>query len=265
LNSAVFIKLLQHPEKIGKQHLDAIQQVIETFPYFQAARAIYLKGLKDNNSILYNKELKKTAAYTTDRSLLFEYITSAAFTENTSVTADATEFSENEAAASKTLHESVKKELQKADAILNPNLFERKAITAVPTEETLNPEAPLPFSKTDTYSFQEWLKLTAAEPIVREKVPKKDIKTHKFALIDKFIQENPKIDPRVPASSENLAKPYVEVKEALMTETLAKVYVQQKNYKKAIQAYKILILKNPEKSGFFADQIRAIEKLQDNK
>jgi lipopolysaccharide biosynthesis regulator YciM len=46
-----------------------------------------------------------------------------------------------------------------------------------------------------------------------------------------------------------------------MTETLARVYLQQKNYKKAIQAYKILILKNPEKSGFFADQIRAVEKL----
>ena len=49
-----------------------------------------------------------------------------------------------------------------------------------------------------------------------------------------------------------------------MTETLARVYLEQKNYKKAIQAYKILILKNPEKSGFFADQIRAIEKLQEN-
>ena len=32
---------------------------------------------------------------------------------------------------------------------------------------------------------------------------------------------------------------------------------ESKNYK----AYKILILKNPEKSGFFADQIRAVEKL----
>ena len=50
-----------------------------------------------------------------------------------------------------------------------------------------------------------------------------------------------------------------------MTETLARVYLEQKNYSKAIQAFKILILKNPEKSGLFADQIRAIEKLQENK
>jgi hypothetical protein len=40
--------------------------------------------------------------------------------------------------------------------------------------------------------------------------------------------------------------------------------MEQKNYKKALQAYKILILKSPEKSGFFADQIRAIKKLQEN-
>jgi hypothetical protein len=37
--------------------------------------------------------------------------------------------------------------------------------------------------------------------------------------------------------------------------------VAQKNYPKAIEAYKILILKYPEKSGFFADQIRGIEQL----
>jgi len=61
----------------------------------------------------------------------------------------------------------------------------------------------------------------------------------------------------------NLAEQSTTAPESLMTETLAKVYLEQKNYKKAIQAYKILILKNPEKSGFFADQIRAIEKLQD--
>ena len=51
------------------------------------------------------------------------------------------------------------------------------------------------------------------------------------------------------------------VRVLFMTETLARVYLQQKNYKKAIKAYEILILKNPEKSGFFADQIRAIKKL----
>jgi len=50
----------------------------------------------------------------------------------------------------------------------------------------------------------------------------------------------------------------IHAPENLMTETLAKVYLQQNNYHKALQAYKILSLKYPEKSGFFADQIRSI-------
>ena len=50
-----------------------------------------------------------------------------------------------------------------------------------------------------------------------------------------------------------------------MTETLAKVYLEQKKYKKAIQAFKILSLKYPEKSGFFADQIRKVKNLKKEK
>ena len=48
-----------------------------------------------------------------------------------------------------------------------------------------------------------------------------------------------------------------------MTETLARIYVEQKNYDKAIQSYRILSLKYPEKSSFFADQIQAIKVLQE--
>ena len=47
-----------------------------------------------------------------------------------------------------------------------------------------------------------------------------------------------------------------------MTETLAKVYLEQKKYKKAIQAYRILSLKYPEKSSFFANRIKAVKELQ---
>ena len=47
-----------------------------------------------------------------------------------------------------------------------------------------------------------------------------------------------------------------------MTETLARVYLEQKKYDKAIKAFKILSLKYPEKSGFFADRIKAVKFLQ---
>lgn len=257
LNKENLTYLLKHPEEISEQHQIALTEIIEDYPFFQPVQALYLKILKNQNSHRYNQQLKKTAAYTTDRTVLFEYITSKVFTESPV------------AEPVLTNDEIDKKERDKAEAILDPALFERKVEKTEQekaVEEILEVHKPLSFSKNDTYSFNEWLKLTSAKPIQREAEPVKKVspKEEKFKLIDKFLQENPKIDPTVHQSSEDLAKPFTKINEHLMTETLAKVYIQQKNYKKAIQAYKILILKNPEKSGFFADQIRAVEKLQQN-
>ena len=49
------------------------------YPYFQGMRALHLKGLYKLNSYRYNFELKKTAAHTTDRTILFDFITSDNF------------------------------------------------------------------------------------------------------------------------------------------------------------------------------------------
>tara|TARA_R110000823_G_scaffold102096_1_gene219042 strand:- start:47352 stop:48194 length:843 start_codon:yes stop_codon:yes gene_type:complete len=272
----------------------ALDLIIKKYPYFQSARALQLKGLKNQESFLYNDALKLTAAHTTDRDILFEYITSEKFIQNeisqTILQHDASvgeikvvaeDVSEQ---ISLEIDRQLKAEMQKAEDILNPELFQRKVASVSnlvenkeeKPEDILQPDKPLEFTKNDTHSFSEWLKLTKAKPIERseetskeesERSIKEDEKERKFELIDKFIQENPKIIPsEIENKSQkeeknNLAKPYTQATDSLMTETLAKVYLQQKNYKKAIQAYKILILKNPEKSGFFADQIRAIEKL----
>lgn len=272
----------------------ALDLIIKKYPYFQSARALQLKGLKNQESFLYNDALKLTAAHTTDRDILFEYITSEKFIQNEisqiilqhdasvgEIKVVAEDVSEQ---ISLEIDRQLKAEMQKAEDILNPELFQRKVASVSnlvenkeeKPEDILQPDKPLEFTKNDTHSFSEWLKLTKAKPIERseetskeesEKSIKEDEKERKFELIDKFIQENPKIIPsEIENKSQkeeknNLAKPYTQATDSLMTETLAKVYLQQKNYKKAIQAYKILILKNPEKSGFFADQIRAIEKL----
>ncbi len=272
----------------------ALDLLIKKYPYFQSARALQLKGLKNQDSFLYNDALKLTAAHTTDRDILFEYITSEKFIQNeisqTILQHDASVeeikvISENVSEQiSLEIDRQLKAEMQKAEAILNPELFQRKIASVTnlvekkeeKPEEILQPDKPLEFTKNDTHSFSEWLKLTKAKPIERseeiskeesEKSIKEDEKERKSELIDKFIQERPKIIPSgidhklQKEEPKNQSSSFQQSSEALMTETLAKVYLQQKNYKKAIQAYKILILKNPEKSGFFADQIRAIEKL----
>ena len=77
-----FTYLLQHPQDITAEQTSAMTSIIANYPYFQPARALYLKGLKNKESFKYNQELKTTAAYTTDRSILFDFITSEAFNQN---------------------------------------------------------------------------------------------------------------------------------------------------------------------------------------
>ncbi|MGB3776499.1 MAG: hypothetical protein WA951_14665, partial [Leeuwenhoekiella sp.] len=173
-------------------------------------------------------------------------------------------------------------ELKKANTILDPDFFEpkKKEETKKKAEQTLEVGKPLDFTSNETHSFGEWLKITSFSPIDSENdqdLTKNDVKENsipasperkrKIKLIDQFIANNPKI--KMKGKEESQPKNIPEIKtvpdEHLMTETLARVYVEQKNFKKAKQAYRILSLKYPEKSGFFADQIRAIDELQDNK
>ncbi|MBT8252768.1 MAG: hypothetical protein KJN68_02265, partial [Bacteroidia bacterium] len=76
MRTSEFTYLLEHPDTINREQVDDFKSILEEFPYFQPARALYLKGLKINDSFLYNQELKTAAAYTTDRSVLFDFITS---------------------------------------------------------------------------------------------------------------------------------------------------------------------------------------------
>ncbi len=82
MNTPDFLKILHQPELMESVQVDSLEEVVNSFPYFQAARVLYLKGLKNQNSFRYNLNLKNTAAHTTDRSVLFHFITSDTFLDN---------------------------------------------------------------------------------------------------------------------------------------------------------------------------------------
>ncbi|WP_310380823.1 tetratricopeptide repeat protein [Flavobacterium sp.] len=280
MNVTDYTYLLNKPDAIQEKQTEALGQVLDEFPYFQSARALRLKGLYNQNSFKYNYALKVTAAHTTDRTVLFDFITSDTFT-----------------AIQKGLYDKkilelldirvVDSEIIESEIKLEPkiNTIEESIITSIKeseqinqiensktAEENLEIGKPLDFSLTEKHSFQEWLQLSRTQPINRtaengdDTVSKFDEKKKKkLDLIDKFIEASPKISALKQESTSNLVFENNKTDHTyLMTETLARVYLEQKKYQRAIQAYEILILKYPEKSSFFADRISDIKILQQN-
>lgn len=304
MNKQEFTYLLQHPQQITAEQTNAITTLISEYPYFQPARALYLKGLKNKDSFKYNQELKITAAYTTDRSILFDYITSEVFNQNEisqQIKRNSDhlkeifvhDFDDISVNKSVQIDDALREQINSTEGVLDPQLFEQRItvgtianfkieselqtnnnkeeVEVIKPEELLKIGKPLEFARSETHSFSEWLKITSFKPIIRETSEEKikEIEEtespldRKFELIDKFLETNPKIIPNKEKPTHNIAKAQVVQHDGLMTETLARIYLEQKNYDKAIQSYKILCLKYPEKSGFFADQIKAVKQLQE--
>lgn len=271
MNNNEFTYLLQHPENIDALKTQQLNEVISEFPYFQSARAIQLKGLNETNSFKYNQTLKKTAAYTIDRKVLFDFITSPIFISKEKNEIEPLEEIEViDPEDVKALHKKITDSFFSKNAEAEPVTFQKQEISKQEeiATDVLEIGKPIQFVSSEPHSFNEWMQLIAQKPIVREENPVSKIEEieEKFNLINKFIELNPKIKPvDKNAINFNVTMEDTPENESLMTETLAKVYLEQKKYENAVKAYRILILKYPEKSGFFADRINAIKKLQKNK
>lgn len=244
-----FINILDKRQIIQQIETAELKTVVDEFPYFQAARALYLKGLKNQDSFKYNNELKTTAAYTADRTILFDFIVSK-------------EFNTPEKEIHQQLIENISEEKVPKNNISIKNDPEKTSVEKI--EDELHVGKPISFANAENYSFNQWLQLSTKKPIIRQVSEEKNSDENQ-QIIENFIQNNPKIAPLTKDKSVSISIAKNKQDSSLMTETLAKVYLEQKKYENAIQAYRILILKYPEKSGFFADQIKRIQILQKNK
>ncbi|MFK8060847.1 MAG: hypothetical protein AB8B78_12245 [Polaribacter sp.] len=254
MNTEKFINLLEKKQAIQQLETAELKSIVDEFPYFLSARTLYLKGLKNQDSFKYNNELKQTAAYTTDRNILFNFISSDNFN-----------------ISKEDIHQKISEKISnESEFLVAPDLeikptLEKSATKIEEIEKELSVGKPITFSSSENHSFGEWLQLSTKKPIVRTDQEKVLKVVKEEDIIDRFIQTNPKLEPL--AKDKKITIPVKSNKQdsSLMTETLAKVYLEQKKYESVIQAYRILSLKYPEKSGYFADQIKKVKILQKNK
>ena len=271
MNRTQFLDLMQSPEKLNGGSVAMLADVVRQFPYCQTAQLLYLKNLHIHKSIHYNEQLKIAAAYSSDRKKLYELIIQPGITSKIHeieggipVVSEAEPF-EHSGLEMEILKEAVNASIQlevakKDESEVAPQTKIQKDITLY------------------KHTFSDWLKIVNKE--------KKEGAQSRYKLIDAFIKES-KSHPMVkreesrPSPAEglwpagrggaeffspvNTARLSVIEDENFVTETLAKIYVKQKNYSKAIKAYEILSLQNPEISITFAARIKSIRELMTNK
>ncbi|MDR2968537.1 MAG: hypothetical protein LBV32_02905 [Tannerellaceae bacterium] len=245
MKAADFYRLMQNPSELTESTVPVLKDIVDEYPWFQAARLLYLKSLALTEDIRFPVELRKMAVLVPDRRKLFLLLEGEKYGLSLSVRG--------------------KEQLCEDDTFSLIDTF-----LSVYGKEKEQGESPLLLQSSVSSDYIYWAMSAGEEREGEEQTAA--IPLQHQELIDRFIRTE-KVNPAAmrlkseelpPASTlEPLQTPgsEEELDESFFTETLAQIYVKQKRYDKALQIIKKLSLNYPEKSIYFADQIRFLENM----
>jgi len=260
MNKSVFSDLISSPENLNQIHAGEIVEVLDEFPYCQIAHLLMAKKLKQDDSMLFEKQLNLSAAYAPSRKILHDLIEGSAIisSDQNDILFD-TSIKEEKKLETEIIESEV--EVKSSDDQQLQDLIQSETQTAYdlsqipPLELPKDEESKRKINENEKHHFSDWIRYIDGQKLKNEKDADE--------LIDKFIAEDPRIGEIKPEqpSHENLAKKSLkEVDYDLVTETLAKIHIDQGNKLLAIEIYERLMLKYPEKRPYFAAQINFIKK-----
>ena len=289
MNKERFNKLVKDYSHLDSQNKD-LENLVAEFPYSQPVRMLNVKSSSSLSKKEYQQRIALAAFYTTDRNVLRSLI------EKGKVPSD---FVDRIIQPGKkqvklvTKQQQAKTKVPPADPILAESktlVSKRKQVDAEHLREEVM--ANLEILKQTKASFlklaeldddkEKDIKKTAtkkttpakkapikpvakkavAAPTTKSKQTGKSPRAKKNELIDKFIADEPSITrgKAVKANQSDLSKTSSELKEDLVSENLAIIFAKQGKASKAIEIYKKLIWKFPQKKASFAARIEELKK-----
>lgn len=273
---------------------DELKELVAKHPYSGPFRMLLAKSSKDAGHIDQRRDLLAAAAHCSSRKALFDLM----FAETIKTQAKKVEQeidqiedvseeevveliwhapeveegieAEVEAVEREEVIEAVKEaivEFAETETAVEPEVEpEPEAEVAVePVEPTIEvEEGEIQEGGEANSTFGKWLEKRAMSTGFGE-ISQNREKSERgaAAIIDSFLKkENPRIGaPRdVGESVEEWASQGLLEDESIVTETMAKLYAQQGQMRRARKAFKLLALKYPDKSVYFAAQLKKLSK-----
>jgi len=257
---------MENPALLNEKSLGELREILDEFPYFQTAHLLYARNLLNENNFRFANQLKICAVHATDRSVLYHLLNPEQKSQKDNDTI--------KVIIPAGLNETDSQIELPEDLPASTELLQKDPSQGTAQREEIHSEIPDYIAGESAYrleggdiesgiSLSEMVK--EINGTVENRINKKRNDLNED-LIDRFIKENPTISNRlvnIPEDSySNVDQDDISNEnDEFITETLAKIYIKQGLYQKAIDAFKRLSLKYPEKSVYFARQIDEVTNL----
>lgn len=246
------------------EEIQSLQKLAVDYPFSQIVHLLLANASKKDDQAYFQKSLVNAALHSTDRSILKSLI------ENNLVPSELIDknpipINNNLTTVKKTQlikkaqsNEAIDSELLREEVLKNLELLIQ---TKKEASVWFNDAPPAKATKKKTPKKNP----TKAKEAKAKKKPSttSTSKTKKQAnIIDEFIEKKPTItkNSKPVNEKEDLSKQSAQMREDVVSESLAKIFANQGKTEKAIEIYKKLIWKLPQKKALFAAQIEKLKK-----
>lgn len=244
--------IVNHTEESDASQILELIELTKQFPYFSWPFAALTKYYNLKNDYRSEATLHQAALRVHDRDWLYHYIHEQVNQSNPIAEIE---------------DESQSKEIEKipiTDIETPPTPIEPVPVYDLEKQFGLSNQDSTDDNqeKVASNDFYHWLNKGQGKNTEKENETKKTVrKVEQKDIIENFLVSKPSITrPKKEFfKPEKAQKKGEKLSADFVTETLAKIYLKQDNPEKAIWAYQQLQLKFPEKSAYFAAQIKAIE------
>lgn len=267
MNKALFYSAVSDPFSLDATTLASVSEVIKDCPFFDAGWMLMMKNLHNTGNVRFDNELKRASVHVHNRSQLKILINlkpqpkvdlQPSTYNKPAISSDVAQ----QSVAAPDYFSDVPDDLPVITGSEDSFEYDSESNRVYTIDDIPNETAPV-----DECTFSEWLGHVNNRPV--SSANEVNARKKNIDLIEAFLGNleaerisgsTKKIDS---AEANRRIEESTRENEGTFTVTLAEIYIKQKQYAKAINIFRKLCLKNPEKSTYFATRIEELEKLID--